>query len=82
MRTMLWLVLVVAAFVGGIRFERERQRREDEAAALDAIAKSMPPFVPPGAVNVRVVRQADGTLAREVTDSGGAVTLTPIKSLK
>lgn len=79
---MLVAMLVVAAFFGGIRFERARQRRTDEAAALDAIAKSLPPFVPPGAVSVRVVRQADGALAREVIDSSGEVTLTPIESIK
>jgi hypothetical protein len=33
LKTLLWLMLVVAAFVGGIRFERERRRREDQAAA-------------------------------------------------
>jgi hypothetical protein len=29
-RTLLWLTLVVAAFLGGIGFEKERQRRIDE----------------------------------------------------
>jgi len=32
-------MLVVGAFFGGIRFERERRRREDEAADL-----KVPPF--------------------------------------
>ena len=31
-RILLMLMLVVAAFFGGIRFERERQRRAEEAA--------------------------------------------------
>jgi hypothetical protein len=31
--TLLWLTLAVATFFAGIRFERERRRREDEAAA-------------------------------------------------
>jgi hypothetical protein len=31
-QTLLVLLLVVACFFGGIRFERERQRRENEAA--------------------------------------------------
>jgi len=30
LRDLLWLVLVVAGFLGGIRFEQERRRREDE----------------------------------------------------
>jgi hypothetical protein len=34
LRALLVLLLVVACFFGGIRFERERQRRADEAAAL------------------------------------------------
>lgn len=29
-RTLLWLTLVVAAFLGGIAFEKERARREGE----------------------------------------------------
>jgi hypothetical protein len=29
-RTLLWLTLVVAAFLGGILFEKERYRRSDE----------------------------------------------------
>ena len=29
-RALLWLTLVVAAFLGGIGFEKERRRREDE----------------------------------------------------
>jgi hypothetical protein len=31
LRALLMAMLVVAAFFGGIRFERERQRREDRA---------------------------------------------------
>jgi hypothetical protein len=31
LRALLVLLLAVACFFGGIRFERERQRREDEA---------------------------------------------------
>ena len=33
-RTLLWLTLVVAAFLGGIGVERERQRRENAESAL------------------------------------------------
>jgi hypothetical protein len=33
-RALLVAMLVSAAFFGGVRFERERQRRADEAAAL------------------------------------------------
>ena len=29
-RSLLWAMLVVAAFFGGVRFERERRRREEE----------------------------------------------------
>jgi hypothetical protein len=36
LRTLLVAMLVVAAFLGGIRFEREWRRREDQAAALAA----------------------------------------------
>ena len=82
LRALLVAMLVVAAFFGGIMLERRRQRRADEAAALDAITKSLPPFLPTGTAGVRIVRQADGALAREVTDSSGAVTLTPIESIK
>jgi hypothetical protein len=39
LRTLLVLMLAVACFFGGIRFERERQRRE-EAAALKAQAEA------------------------------------------
>jgi membrane protein DedA with SNARE-associated domain len=35
-RTLLTLMLAVACFFGGIQFEREWQRRKDEAAALAA----------------------------------------------
>jgi hypothetical protein len=31
--TLFWITLAVATFFAGIRFERERRRREDEAAA-------------------------------------------------
>ena len=31
-RTLLWLTLVVAAFLAGIGFERERRRQQEEAA--------------------------------------------------
>jgi hypothetical protein len=37
-RTLLVAMLVVAAFFAGLRFERERRRHEDEAAALTAKA--------------------------------------------
>jgi hypothetical protein len=37
-RTLFVAMLVVAAFFAGLRFERERRRREDEAAALTAKA--------------------------------------------
>lgn len=52
-RTLLWLTLVVAAFLGGIGFERERRRREDAAAilipqpSLDPFDKSHPIVQPP-----------------------------------
>jgi hypothetical protein len=36
LRALLVAMLVVAAFFGGIRFERERRRREDETARLEA----------------------------------------------
>jgi hypothetical protein len=36
LRALLVLLLAVAWFFGGIRFERERQRRADVAAALAA----------------------------------------------
>jgi len=46
-RTLLWLTLVVAAFLGGILFERERKRREEafwddalQQAIKEALAKS------------------------------------------
>ena len=32
LKTLLWLMAVVAAFMTGIQFERERRRRADEAA--------------------------------------------------
>lgn len=34
LKTMLWLMLVAAAFFGGIRFERERRRQADDAAYM------------------------------------------------
>jgi hypothetical protein len=37
-RTLLWLTLVVAAFLGGIGLERERQRREVLAGEFVSIA--------------------------------------------
>lgn len=39
LRDVLWLVLVVAAFFGGIHFERERKRRDDEAARAAAFER-------------------------------------------
>ncbi|HWB14494.1 MAG TPA: hypothetical protein VG826_35040 [Pirellulales bacterium] len=49
LRALLVLLLAVACFFGGIRFERERQRRADEAAAelrveswLEAMSKREP----------------------------------------
>lgn len=36
-RTLLWLTLVVAAFMGGILFEQERVRREREKLANQAV---------------------------------------------
>jgi hypothetical protein len=38
LRALLVAMLVVAAFFGGIRFERKRQRRADERAAAIALA--------------------------------------------
>ena len=40
-------MLVVAAFFGGIRLERERRRRADEAAAVAAAAKNGQPILTP-----------------------------------
>ena len=37
LKTLLVLMLPAACFFGGIRFERERRRREDEAAAEASI---------------------------------------------
>jgi hypothetical protein len=34
LKTLLWLMLCVACFFGGIQFERERRRREDEKPIL------------------------------------------------
>lgn len=34
LRTLLFALLIVAVFFGGIQFERERRRRADEAAAI------------------------------------------------
>ena len=39
-RALLVLLLAVACFFGGIRFERERRRHEDKAAALAARART------------------------------------------
>ena len=39
-RMLLVLMLVVAAFFGGIRFERERQRRAEEVGANDRCPRS------------------------------------------
>lgn len=39
LKALLWLILAVACFFSGIHSERERRRREDEAAALSAKAK-------------------------------------------
>ena len=41
-RALLVAMLAAGCFFGGIRFERERQRREDEAAALAAKAAQRP----------------------------------------
>ena len=45
LRTLLVLLLAVACFFGGIRFERERRRRADEAAKR---AAPMPLATQPG----------------------------------
>lgn len=36
-RALLVLMLAVGCFFGGIRFERERQRQEDERAAAESL---------------------------------------------
>lgn len=41
LRALLVLMLAVACFFGGIRFERERQRQQDEASDYDQVR---PPF--------------------------------------
>jgi hypothetical protein len=38
LRALLVLMLAIGCFFGGIRFERERRRREDEAMALRYLA--------------------------------------------
>ena len=45
LKTLLVAMLVVAAFFGGVRFERERRRRADEEAAALA-AKAVPLRLP------------------------------------
>ncbi len=40
LRALLVAMLAVGCFFGGIHFERERQRREDEAAKLAASSKA------------------------------------------
>jgi hypothetical protein len=60
LRALLILMLAVACFFGGIRFERERQRRADEAALLAAQredAVRIYPLVGPG----RLITLPDGT---------------------
>ena len=42
LRTLLVALLVVGAFLGGIRFERERRRRADEAATQAAAMQLRP----------------------------------------
>jgi hypothetical protein len=66
-------MLVLGAFLGEIRFERERQRRADEAAA-----RAARPLPPPGVTRTRIVRQPDGALMKEVATSSGVVSLTPM----
>ena len=47
LRVLLVAMLVVAAFFGGIRFERERRRRADEAAAKREDSVRIYPLVGP-----------------------------------
>ena len=57
LRALLVLLLAVACFFGGIRFERERQRREDEAAAKREDADMVYPLVG----HARLITLPDGT---------------------
>jgi hypothetical protein len=43
-RSLLWLTLVVAAFLGGMIFERERARREMEGAHESPFYHAQPPM--------------------------------------
>ena len=56
-RALLVLLLAVACFFGGIRFERERQRRGDEAAAKREDADMVYPLVG----HARLITLPDGT---------------------
>ena len=58
LRALLVAMLVVAAFFGGVRFERERRNREDDEGAMAAkpgVITLKPPFV-----RVYPVVRADG----------------------
>ena len=60
LRALLVLMLAVACFFGGIRFERERRRRADEAANAE-----MAPLYPPDHVIVDADYWPQFTAARE-----------------
>lgn len=42
LRALLVLMLSVACFFGGVRFERERRRRSDEAARAEILSRARP----------------------------------------
>jgi hypothetical protein len=63
-RALLVLMLVVAAFFGGIKFERERRIREEQASRAPVAVPSSPGF------SIRIVEQKDGTLVRTISPAG------------
>ncbi|HVV73535.1 MAG TPA: hypothetical protein VHI52_18825 [Verrucomicrobiae bacterium] len=62
-RALLVLMLVVAAFFGGIKFEREQRIREEQASRALVAA-------PSSGFSVRVVKQKDGTFVRTISPAG------------
>ncbi|HVX16257.1 MAG TPA: hypothetical protein VHC22_34040 [Pirellulales bacterium] len=66
-RALLVLMLVVAAFFGGIKFERERRLREERASQI-------PVAVPPSSgFSITVVEQQDGTFVRTISPAGAQI---------